>query len=370
MRKMPRLFLLQRAVLAAAAFLCALHARGADDPVPVPVLVITTYEAGNDRGDLPGELQFWVEREHLDQEISVPGVDHPLMTNGRGLYVMVSGTTSRCTAQIMALAGDPRFDLRKTYFLLAGIGGGDPNDMPLGSALWVQTVVDGDPAFEIDPRDMPAYWPYGIVALGATRPGQGSADVDRVPAAGASTYGTGGVGKVAFRLNPDLIAWAYGLTKTIPLDDDPAMRTFGRRFAAYPEAAQPPRVMLGDSLGGDRFFHGAQMMRWAEDWVKIYTHGKGSLAMSDCEDQGVCLAVQRLGMMGKVDSNRLLILRTACNYILPPPGVTTADSLFGDTVSDTGGNAYIPALEADYRVGHVVVQNLLQGWAKYRDQIP
>jgi purine nucleoside permease len=370
MRKMPGLPFFRLTALAAATFLCGLHAHGADAPVSIPVLVITTYEAGNDRGDLPGELQFWVEREHLDQEIAVPGVDHPLMTNGRGLYVMVSGTTSRCTAQIMALAGDPRFDLRKTYFLLAGIGGGDPNEMPLGSALWVQTVVDGDPAFEIDPRDMPASWPYGIVALGATRPGEGSADVDLVPAAGASTYGTGGVGKVAFRLNPSLVAWAYGLTKTVPLDDDPAMRTFGRRFAAYPEAAQPPRVMLGDSLGGDRFFHGALMMRWAEDWVKIYTHGKGSLAMSDCEDQGVCLALQRLGMMGKVDSNRLLILRTACNYILPPPGVTTADSLFGDTVSDTGGMAYLPALEADYRVGSVVVLNLLQGWDKYRDQIP
>jgi len=74
--------------------------------------------------------------------------------------------------------------------------------------------------------------------------------------------------------------------------------------------------------------------------------------------------------MGRVDFNRLLILRTACNLTVPPSGVTPADSLFGDTISDSGGVAVLPALEADYRVGSVVVLELLQGWSKYRDNIP
>ena len=350
--------------------LTAAPALRAAEPTPIPVMVIATFEAGNDRGDVPGELQFWVERRNLDHEISVPGVDHPVLTDGRGFYAMVSGTTSRCATQLMALAADPRFDLTRTYFILCGIGGGDPNAIPLGSAVWVSTAVDGDPAFEIDSRQIPASWPYGLVAFGATAPDKGSADVDMVPAAGTSKYGTGGVGTVAFKLNPSLVAWAYSLTKDIPLDDDPTMRAFGRRFTEYPQAALPPRVVVGDSMGADRFFHGSDMMRWAEDWVRIYTHGKGSLAMSDCEDQGVCIAFQRLSMMGKVDFNRLLILRTACNYVIPPPGVTVAQSLFGDTVSDTGGMAYIPALEAAYSVGNTVATELLTHWDRYRDRTP
>ena len=90
------------------------------------VLVVATYETGQDRGDVPGELQYWVERQKLETAVPVPGLDHPLLTNGSGLYAMVSGTTSRCAVQMMALAMNPAVDLTHTYILLSGIGGADP----------------------------------------------------------------------------------------------------------------------------------------------------------------------------------------------------------------------------------------------------
>jgi hypothetical protein len=31
-------------------------------PIPVRVVVVTTFEPGEDTGDVPGEFQFWVER--------------------------------------------------------------------------------------------------------------------------------------------------------------------------------------------------------------------------------------------------------------------------------------------------------------------
>jgi purine nucleoside permease len=112
------------------------------------------------------------------------------------------------------------------------------------------------------------------------------------------------------------------------------------------------------------------MARWAEDWDRIYTRGAGRLAISDCEDAGACIAFQRLAAMGRVDFNRLLILRTASNFTVPPTSVTAEKSLFGETLSDSSGVAYIPALEADYRVGSVVALKLLDGWAEYRDHVP
>jgi purine nucleoside permease len=361
-----------RALLAAALLLCLPHARAADRPAPiaVPVMVIATYETGKDRGDTPGELQYWAERQDLSREIKVPGVDHPVLANGKGLYAMVSGTTSRCAVQIMALAADPRFDLTHTYFVLSGIGGGFPKVMSLASAVWVERVIDGNPAFEIDSREIPAGWSSGLVAIGATKPGEGSANVDSVPAAGASDDSSGGVGTVAFKLNLSLVNWAYELTKDVPIPDSEALRRFGRSFKGYPVAQKPPSVLMGDSIGSDRFFHGEIMARWAQDWDRIYTRGKGTLAISDCEDAGACIALQRLAQMGKVDFSRFLILRTACNFTVPPTGVTADKSLFGDTVSDSGGVAYLPALEADYRVGSVVVLKLLQDWDKYRDHVP
>jgi purine nucleoside permease len=357
-------------VLAGASLLAVPAAVAAEAPIQIPVLVIATYETGKDRGDTPGELQYWAERQNLVQEIKVPGVDHPLITNGKGLYAMVSGTSSRCAVQLMALGADPRFDLTHTYFVLSGIGGGFPKVMSLGSAVWVLRVVDGNPAFEIDSREAPADWPDGLVAIGATKPGKGPPNVDNMPPAGVSDDSSGGIGTVAFRLNPSLVKWAFELTKDVPIPDSDGLRRFGSRFKEYPGAHHPPSVIMGDSIGGDRFFHGEIMARWAEDWDRIFTRGKGTLAISDCEDAGACLAFQRLAQMGKVDFNRLLVLRTACNFVVPPTGVTAEESLFGDTISDSSGTAYLPALEADYRVGSVVVLNLLNGWARYRDVPP
>jgi purine nucleoside permease len=353
--------------LFAILFLTLPAAAPATDLITPKVMVVTTYETGKDRGDTPGELQYWVERENLDQSIQVPGIDHPILTNGKGLYAMICGTTSRCAIQMMTLAMDPRFDLRKTYFLLSGIAGVDPHAASLGSAAWVKQAVDGDPTFEIDSRETPASWPYGTVALGTDGPGKVPANVDSTPAAAVSDNGSGGVGKVVFTLNPSLADWAYGLTKNVVIPDTPGMAASRARYKDYPMAQKPPFVLEGGSLGADHYWSGAIMAHWGEDWVRLYTRGQSQLVMSDCEDQGLCLAMEELTRLGHVDFQRLLILRSGSDYVLPPPGVTPAQMVFDDL---SGAPGYLPALDSDYRVGSVVVAALLKDWPKYRDQVP
>jgi purine nucleoside permease len=331
------------------------------------VIVIATYEVGKDRGDVPGELQFWVEREHLDQSIKVPGIEHPLLTNGKGLYAMVSGTTSRSAIAVMTLAMDPRFDLRHTYFLLCGIAGADPAHMSIGSAAWIQWAVDGDPGYEIDNRETPPAWPYGIIALGATQPGQPPPNLGATPIAGLTDDSGGSVGRIAYKMNPSLVAWAFGLTKEVALPDTSALMDWRNKFTGAPEAQKPPGVIEGASLGTDKFWHGPIMNRWGEEWVAMYTRNAAPMVMSDCEDQGACLAMAQLDRLHKIDFQRLLILRTASNFTVPPPGVTPDRSLFANLANSVG---YIPALEADYRVGSVVTDELVKNWPKYRDQIP
>lgn len=109
------------------------------------------------------------------------------------------------------------------------------------------------------------------------------------------------------------------------------------------------------------------MTRWAEDWVRLYTRGTGSLAIADCEDQGIMLAMQQLDRLERVDRTRLLILRTASNYTVAPPGVSAEKYLFDDLATSPG---YLPALEANYRVGSVVVSALLKDWDRYENQVP
>ena len=340
------------------SFIIPIATASAADTIRPKVMVIATYETGKDRGDTPGELQFWVERENLDQSITVPGIDHPILTNGKGLYAMVSGTTARSAIAMMTLAMDPRFDLKHTYFLLSGIAGADPNNMSIGSAAWIQWAVDGDPAYEIDSRETPQSWPYGIVALGATMPGQPPPFLDSTPAAGVSQDSSGGVGRVAYQIDPALVAWAYGLTKDMTVADNPDLAAWRAKFTDTPAAQKPPAVIEGASLGTNKFWHGAIMNHWGEDWVKMYTRDAAPMVMSDCEDQGICLAMHQLDRLGKIDFRRLLILRTASNYTTPAPGLTPDKSLFADLTNSPG---YIPSLDVNYKVGSVVVHALLKG---------
>ena len=140
-----------------ASFAGSLFAQAtAPAPIQIKVVVVTMFERGEDTGDTPGEFQLWVEREHLDQIVAVPAGYHHVRLNKDGVLGMVTGVgTAKAAASVMALGLDPRFDFSRTYWIVAGIGGGDPADVSLGSAVWADHVIDGDLSFEIDARQIP-----------------------------------------------------------------------------------------------------------------------------------------------------------------------------------------------------------------------
>src|ERR1700744_5885321 len=134
--------------------------------IPVKVVVVAMFEQGEDTGDTPGEYQLWVEREHLDRVIPLASGFHHVRMNKDGVLGLLTGMgTAKAAASVMALGSDPRFDLTRAYWVVAGIGGGDPADVSLASAVWAERVIDGDLAYEIDGRDIPSDWPTGFVPL-------------------------------------------------------------------------------------------------------------------------------------------------------------------------------------------------------------
>jgi purine nucleoside permease len=111
------------------------------------------------------------------------------------------------------------------------------------------------------------------------------------------------------------------------------------------------------------------MNTWAENWMKYYTNGQGTFATSAMKDTGTLQALTWLTRAGKADVSRALVLRTASNYTMQWPGATAAQSLSGESL-DRGYSAYIPSLEAAYRVGSRVVHELAGGWATYELKPP
>ncbi len=337
-------------------------------PMEIKVVVIAMFEVGADTGDVPGEYQYWVEREHLDTLMPFPEGYHDLRVNTKtGVLGLLTGVGSaRTAASVMALGTDPRFDLTHAYFLVAGIAGIDPAAGSLGSVAWSDYVVDGDMAHEIDAREIPngteaerRIWTTGYVPLGKSTPYEQPR---------SARFGDDGN---VFRLNPGLVTWAFELTKKVALPDTEQIRE--RRMQYLPgvtdaPAHRPPFVLRGDDLSAGTFWHGRLMNEWARRWVKYQTDGKGTYAVCGMEDTGTMQSLMWLAKAHRVDGERVLVLRAASNFDQQREGISAAESLGETKVRQY--SAYLPALEDAYRVGHVVVDSIVSNWAEYRERLP
>jgi purine nucleoside permease len=331
-------------------------------PIEIKVVVINMFEQGADTGDVPGEYQYWVERQHLDAILPFPQGYHDIRLNPQtGVLGLLTGVgTSRAAASVMALGLDPRFDLTHAYFLVAGIGGIDPAMGSLASAVWSDWIIDGDQAYEIDPREIPKEWSTGYIPLGKSTPYE-------QPRAARFNGDDGNI----FHLNPALVSWAFNLTKDIQLTDTPEIKARRIEYDATNSASpahRPPFVLRGDNLSASTFWHGKFLNQWARDWVKYQTDGKGTYAICGMEDTGTLQSLTWLANAHKVDIHRVLVLRTASNFDQQRTGITAAESIAETKIGKY--SAYLPALESAYRVGHVVVDNIVTNWPQTRDHIP
>jgi purine nucleoside permease len=351
-----KLTMINRLALLALALLlagCTTLSGSAPKPIEVKVVVVSMFEIGKDEGDTAGEFQLWKERQKLSVRYPFAH-SHDLYFNPEtGVLGMVTdiGSIKSATA-VMALGLDPRFDLSHAYWLVAGIAGVDPEDASIGSAAWAEYLVDGDLAHEIDAREIPADWPTGYFARNSRRP----YDPNKPQPTGEM-----------LRLNPALTEWAYQLTRSVVLDDSPQLQQTRAMFTGYPNAQKPPFVLKGDNLAGMTFWHGKILNEWANRWVEYWSDGKGQFVTSAMEDTGSFQSLTYLHPTGKVNKDRMMVLRTASNYTMPPPGMTAAEHLLKENDGYAGLNA---SVEAAYRVGSVVVNEIVGKWSTYRDRTP
>jgi purine nucleoside permease len=320
--------------------------------MPIKVVVVTMFEMGEDTGDRAGEMQLWIENYPMQKSL-------PFVLGNRNLYYHESGVltlstgggVTNATASVMALGLDQRFDLSEAYWIVAGIGGGDPLDISLGSGAWAKHVVDGDLLYEIDGREIPSDWEYGLIPLGAKEPNQ------------TSTGWT--VDTIVFNLNESLVDWAYQQTKDLPLVDTPAMQKFRGYYTGYPNAQKKPFVTIGDTIGSSTYWHGLLLNKWANDWMHLHAGKSSNFMTTNMEDNGTVTALHRLARANLVDTDRLLVLRTVSNYSFPPKGKTAAWSTTADYPDDG-----LPALQTAYTLGSHIAKTLTENWSRYQTRIP
>ena len=328
-------------------------------PLQIRVVVVTTFEVGQDTGDVPGEFQNWVEQYPLNEILPFPQGFRHLRYNAKDhvLGIVTGVGKAHAAASIMALGLDPRFDLSHAYWVLAGIAGIDPNLASVSSAVWANHIVDGDLAYELDAREVPADWPTGIIPYDRATPFE-------TPAPPAVSEN----GVQEYHLNEGLVNWAYGLTRELVLPDDAKLQVARAGYPGLPNAQKPPFVLKGDTLTADRFWIGAKMADWARKWVPYYTGGQGVFATTAEEDTGYMQALTFLAQVHKVDLARALDLRTGSDFCMPPAGTSAVDFLKSEAKGDYA--AYAEAIASAYQVGSPVVRELAQHWPLYQKTIP
>ncbi|TKC92402.1 purine nucleoside permease [Trinickia terrae] len=312
---------------------------------PVKVMIISMFEP---------EGQVWLNRLGPWQSIPVAGLspDYPdVHCNQHDVCVMTTGMGhANAAASTMALAFSPRFDLRQTYFLIAGIAGIDPAQGTLGSAAWAKYLVDFGIQWELDGREIPRGWKTGYLGINTKSPGE-KPPLD---------YRT-----EVFQLNAQLADTAFALSRNVALSDSKEAQAARAKFR-YAPANQPPTVIQCDTLASDNWWSGTLLGQRARDWTKLLTDGKGVYCTTQQEDNATYEALTRAANAHRVDLNRVAVLRAGSDFDRPYTGQTSADNLLNYAAQ--GG--FTPAVENLYRAGNPLVQDIAAHWSEWRDAVP
>ncbi|WP_249384097.1 purine nucleoside permease [Chitinivorax sp. B] len=300
------------------------------------------------------ESEPWVKNMKLTEEIKVPGLspDYPVVKcNKDDVCNVVTGMGhANAAATLTALIYSGKFDLRKTYFLVAGIAGIDPEQGTLGTAAWTRYMVDYGISWEIDAREMPAGWEYGYFGIYTKTPNEKPKPDYRTE---------------VFELNDALMQKAYRLSKDVQLDDSKEAKAFRANFPNAP-ANQPPKVTQCDTVTSGTWFAGNALGKRARDWVKLMTDGKGTYCTTQQEDNATYETLKRGAAAGRLDVNRVAVLRTGADFDRPYPGQTDVDAL----VEYGAQGGFEPARWNLYKVGSPLINDIVTNWNSWKYGVP
>ena len=315
-------------------------------PLAVKVLVVNMFSL---------EAAPWLAALKPTQEIRVPGLssDYPLVKcTADAVCEMVTGMGhANAAASMMAVLYSGKFDLRRTYFIVAGIAGIDPKQGTLGSAAWARYLVDSGIAHEIDAREMPPGWHGGYFGTLTDGPGQ-------VPAFDYRTE--------MFRLDEDLLMKAVSLSRSTVLEDGEDLRAYRQHYPEAP-ANQPPTVIQCDTLSGDTWWSGNFLGEHARRWTRLLTGGKGVYCTTQQEDNATLNALTRGSQSGLVDLKRIAVLRSGSDFDRPYPHQSVLESMQAQRALPSAVRVSAVNL---VRAGMPLVQAIVQHWDLWQSGVP
>ena len=212
------------------------------------------------------ETTPWLEELDFVHNITIPGLspeypDIHCTTN----YLICQFTTGEgeinAAASVSALSLNPLFDLSKTYFLIAGIAGGEPNYTTLGSVTFAKYAVQVALEYQIDSKELgpaQANWTSGYFAYGTDN---------------QQDYPGNVYGSEVFELNEKLRDHAVKLASNATLDKGNSKNAAFRKLYNETKARANPGVESCDVLTSDNYFTGNILGDYFSGFAKLMTNG-------------------------------------------------------------------------------------------------
>jgi len=315
-------------------------------PLAVKVMVVSMFQP---------EAAPWLAVLHTDKDITVPGLpqEYPSVhCTPAGVCQMTTGMGhANAAASIMAVLYSGLFDLRKTYFIIAGIAGIDPERGTLGSAAWARYVVDAGIAHEIDARELPPKWNDGYFGIDTDAP-------DQLPKFSFHTE--------MFQLNEALLQKALAVSRSAVLEDSEDIKEYRRHYLEA-AARRPPSVIQCDTLSSDTWWSGRWLGEHARSWTRLLTHGGGNYCTSQEEDNATLNALTRGAHSGLIDLQRVALLRTGSDFDRPYAHQTAFDCLRAQRKLS---GAFRASTENLVRAGMPLVEAISSDWAHWEAGVP
>ncbi|KAL1581845.1 hypothetical protein WHR41_09316 [Cladosporium halotolerans] len=300
------------------------------------------------------EADIWYgipEFDLLALNITVPGFS-PLFPDAHctadgDICQLVTGESEiNAAATVSSLVHSQRFELTSTYFLVAGIGGVNPEVATISSVTFARYAVQVALQYEIDPRELPSNFPTGYVPQGSTSP-------DEYP---QSIYGT-----EVFEVNHNLQHLAASFARNATLNDSSAAVAYRAKYATsdlYTAGTKAPSVIECDVATSDVYYSGKLLGEAFSNYTKLVTNGTGNYCTTAQEDNATLEVLVRAAATNLVDFARIIIMRTASDFDRPWPGQPASVNLFYSSQQ----GAFEPAIQNIYLAGIKVVEGILDGW--------
>ncbi|EER31234.1 hypothetical protein CTRG_04964 [Candida tropicalis MYA-3404] len=298
------------------------------------------------------ERDPWLKALDFVHNITVPGLSpvYPTIhctTNYTICQITTGEGEINAASSMTALALNPLFDLTKTYFLVAGIAGGEPEYTTLGGVTFakyaVQVGLEYQLAYEdyieTNPDWVSGYIPYGT---------------DNQNSYPGNVYGT-----EVFELNEALRDRAFDLASNVTLNNGNKLNAKFRKLYNETAARGDAKAVKCDVLTSDNYFTGNVLNDYFANYTKLMTNGSATYCSTAQEDNATLEVLTRLNKYGLVDYDRIVVMRTISDFSRPPPSMSTYEYFFNRT--DGGISASLDNLVIG---GTPIIHDIIQNWDK------